>query len=130
VKMRPHLAGLAVGVLAILGSATATTAAPPPENPAHFCKETNNADGYLASTGGCVSSVASIGIDALMAGAFPSRAAAVATCRNIADMAGGFPYYFYGREGDDRYLATNINSCVRILYNLHTGQLEPGPAAG
>jgi hypothetical protein len=118
---------LAVG-LAVSGAATAN--AEPGHTPApQLCDETNNFDGYLGSKGGCVSSLSSIGLDALMAGAFPSRAAAVANCKGIADLYGGYPYYFYGRVGDDRYMATNIKTCVDILYLFHTGQLEPGPAA-
>jgi hypothetical protein len=121
-------AALAVTASVIGMTATAAGADPAGPNPAQFCVESNNADGYLGSHGGCVSSVASIGVDAIMQGAFPSRAAAIANCKGIEDMVGGFPYYFYGRQGDDRYLATNYQSCVGILYALHTGQLEPGPA--
>jgi hypothetical protein len=128
--MRVRKAILAVALAAgvTLSGMGAAQAAPTEPNAAQLCRETNNADGYLASHGGCVSSVATVGIDALMAGAFPSRAAAVANCKGIAAEVGGFPYYFYGRVGDDRYLATNLNTCVTILYLLHTGQLEPGPA--
>jgi hypothetical protein len=107
--------------------ATASAKGPPAGNPAEFCRATNNADGYLASHGGCVSSVASIGVDALMAGAFPSQAAAVATCKLIAESYGGFPFAFYGNVGNPAYTATNIRSCVDILYLFHTGQLPPGP---
>ncbi len=117
---------LTAGVLGM--GATGAVAGPSKPNPAQFCRDSNNADGYLASHGGCASSVASIGAEALMSGAFPSRAAAIANCKGIEEMVGGFPYYFYGRVGDDRYLATNYRSCVRILYALHTEQLEPGPA--
>lgn len=126
-KARRCLVGLTAAALTLLGAGPAV-AAESVANPAEFCKESGNAEGYLASTGGCASSVASIGIDALLAGAFPSRAAATANCKQIASSVGGFPYSFYGRVDDDRYLATNINSCVGILYALHTGQLQPGPA--
>lgn len=119
-------ATIAVGALT-LGFAAPAAAGASADNPASFCTETNNADGYLASHGGCVSSVASIGIDALMEGAFPSRAAAVANCKQIAAFYGGYPYYFYGNVGNDAYKATNINSCVNTLYLFHTGQLAPGP---
>lgn len=118
---------LALG-LAVSGAATAN--AEPGHTPApQLCDETGNFDGYLGSKGGCVSSLSSIGLDALMAGEFPSRAAAVANCKAIEDMVGGYPYYFYGRVGDDRYLATNTKTCIDVLYLFHTGQLEPGPAA-
>lgn len=117
---------LAAGSLGL--TAATATADPQSPNPAQFCTSSNNADGYLGSHGGCASSVASIGMDALMEGAFPSRAAAIANCKGIEEMVGGFPYYFYGRQGDERYLATNYASCVGILYQLHTGQLQPGPA--
>lgn len=119
------MATVAVGALT-LGFAAPAAAGPPPDNPAKFCRDSNNVDGYLGSHGGCVSSVASIGIDALMAGAFPSRAAAVANCKQIAAFNGGYPYYFYGNVGNDDYKATNTNSCVKILYLFHTGQLPPG----
>jgi hypothetical protein len=118
---------LAIAAGVMLSGVGAAQAAPKEPNAAQFCRQTDNAEGYLASHGGCVSSVSSIGIDALMAGAFPSRAAAIANCKGIAAQVGGFPYYFYGRVGDDRYLATNLNSCVAILYLFHTGQLQPGP---
>jgi hypothetical protein len=122
--------GLAAGLTAVLATFSSFSSASAdehrPVNPAQFCTMTNNADGYLASTGGCVSSVASIGIDALMEGAFPSRAAAVATCRQIADFYGGYPFYFYGNVGNPEYRASNHNSCVRILYAFHTGALAPG----
>lgn len=118
---------LAVG-MALGGVATAS--ADPGHVPApQLCDETGNFEGYLGSKGGCVSSLSSIGFDAIMEGAFPSQAAAVANCKGIADFYGGYPYYFYGRVGDDRYMATNIKTCVDVLYLFHTGQLEPGPAA-
>ncbi len=127
-KKQHRLVGIAIGLAAFVGASGTAAAADDNVNPGQFCKETNNADGFLGSHGGCASSVASIGIDALMNGAFPSRAAAIANCKGIADMVGGFPYSFYGRVDDARYLATNLNSCVGILYALHTGELEPGPA--
>ncbi|MFC7491589.1 MULTISPECIES: hypothetical protein [unclassified Knoellia] len=121
-------AALAIAAGTVGMTATTAAADPAAPNAAQLCKMSNNADGYLGSHGGCVSSVASIGMDALMEGAFPTRAAAIANCKGIEEMVGGFPYYFYGREGDSRYLATNYASCVGILYQLHTGQLQPGPA--
>lgn len=127
-KITRMVAALGVAAGALGASATTAAADAHSPNPAQFCRTTNNADGYLGSHGGCVSSVASIGADALMEGAFPSRAAAIANCKGIEEMVGGFPYYFYGRVGDDRYLATNYASCVSILHQFHTGQLQPGPA--
>jgi hypothetical protein len=123
------IAALAAALVAVgVGAPTAASAASD-ASPAQLCKETGNFEGYLASTGGCASSVASIGVEALFVDfAFPSQAAAVANCAQIKEWVGGFPYYFYGREGDDRYLATNNRTCVAILYGLHTGALEPGPA--
>lgn len=114
----------AIGALTLGIAPNASAAAP--GNPVDFCRASNNADGYLGSHGGCVSSVASIGLDALMEGAFPSRPAAVANCKQIAALYGGYPYYFYGNFGNDAYKATNINSCVNTLYLFHTGQLPPG----
>lgn len=122
------VAALAAALVAVGMGAPAAANAASDASPAQFCKATGNVDGYLASTGGCASSVASIGVDALFQGAFPSQAAAIANCAMIREMVGGFPYYFYGRIGDDRYLATNNRTCVAILYALHSGQLEPGPA--
>ena len=118
------LVGLAAGLVALAGS-SGTAMADQPVNPAQLCEETNNLDGFLGSNGGCVSSVVTIGVGELMSGAFPSRPAAIANCKGIEDMVGGFPYYFYGQVGDDRYLATNLNSCVGVLFALHTGQIPP-----
>jgi hypothetical protein len=129
-RMTKITLALAIAVGVALGGIDVAQAAPPEPNAPQLCRESNNADGFLASHGGCVSSVSTVGLDALMAGAFPSRAAVIANCKGIAADVGGFPYYFYGRVGDDRYLATNLNSCADILYLFHTGQLEPGPAAG
>ena len=127
-KVMRMAAALAVTASLVGIGATAASADPAGPNPAQLCVESNNGDGYLGSHGGCASSVASIGFEALMQGAFPSRAAAIANCKGIEEMVGGFPYYFYGRVGDDRYLTTNYQTCVSILYHFHTGQLEPGPA--
>jgi len=121
--------GLAVGAAVLVGATGLADAAPKEPTPVQVCQDPE-AQEFLASTGGCVSSVASIGLEALMSGAFPSRAAAVANCRAIAADVGGFPYYFYGNVGMDQYLATNFNTCVDVLYGLHTGAIPPGPQGG
>ena len=79
---------------------------------------------FLGTGGGCVSSVASIGVEALENGAFPSNAAAVANCKGIEAEVGGYPYAFYGNLD---YLAKNPADCVYFLRGFHTGQLPPGP---
>lgn len=119
----------AIAASALLGTISAAEAAPKGPNASKICRETNNFDGFLGSHGGCVSTVSSIGIDAVINGAFPSQAAAIANCKGIEQQVGGFPYYFYDRVGDSRYLATNYRSCVNVLYGLHTGALQPGPAS-
>lgn len=106
-------------------------------SPAKFCKEilpvvNPEASEFLGTGGGCVSSVASVGIDALMTGAFPSTAAAIENCKFLEDAVfspsngGGspYPYSFYGNPA---YTAKNRADCVYFLRAFHTGQLPPGP---
>lgn len=89
--------------------------------------------------GACESSVASVGVEALMAGAFPSTAAAVGQCKfleenfftgnpdfGLPDYLGdgkAYPYQFYWFEGvdDPNLYATNRADCLRILELLHGG---------
>ena len=125
----------------VLAYALAALAAPaalagPNVSPAKFCKEVlpvlnPEASEFLGTGGGCVSSVASVGIDALMAGAFPSTALAIANCKELEDTVfsptnGGspYPYAFYGNPS---YVAENRADCVWFLRAFHTGQLPPGP---
>jgi len=97
------------------------------DNPAFICKsgvipELNE---FVGSGGGCVSTVASVGIDALIAGAFPSTAAAIENCKFLEQNAfGGYPYSFYGNPD---YTAKNRADCKRFLEAFHTGALPPGP---
>lgn len=120
----------AAAALTVVPTAGAS-AAPAGASPVATCKQLAEADpeayAFIATKpGACVSSVASVGVEALMTGAFPSQAAAVGNCKAIEAMVGGYPYAFYGRT-DPAYLATNRAGCVRVLRALHSGQLEPGP---
>ena len=124
----------------VLALALAALAAPaafagPDQSPAKFCKEVlpvvnPEASEFLGTGGGCVSSVASVGIEALMEGAFPSTAAAIANCKFLEEAFFGptnggapYPYAFYGNPD---YLAKNRAECVWFLRAFHTGQLPPG----
>ena len=98
------------------------------DNPSAICRsgaipELNE---FVGNGGGCVSTVASVGIEALIAGAFPSTAAAVENCKGIEAMVGGYPYSFYENPA---YTAKNRADCVYFLRAFHTGQLPPGPPA-
>jgi hypothetical protein len=116
--------------------AAPATLAAPGTSPAKFCKEVlpvvdPGASEFLGTGGGCVSSVASVGAEALMDGAFPSTAAAIANWKFLevnafAPTNGGdpYPYAFYGNPN---YVAKNRADCVTFLRAFHTGQLEPGP---
>ena len=123
---------------ALVALAAPAALAGPDASPAKFCKEvlpvvSPEASEFLGTGGGCVSSVASVGIDALMAGAFPSTAAAIENCKFLEEAVfspvnGGspYPYSFYGNPA---YTAENRADCVYFLRAFHTGQLPPGPAS-
>jgi hypothetical protein len=123
-------------VFALAALAAPAALAGPDASPAKFCKEVlpvvnPEASEFLGTGGGCVSSVASVGIEALMQGAFPSTAAAIANCKFLEEDAfapanGGdpYPYAFYGNPN---YVAKNRADCVWFLRAFHTGQLPPGP---
>ena len=98
------------------------------DNPSAVCRggaipELNE---FVGAGGGCVSTVASVGVPALMEGAFPSTAAAVENCKFLEASAfgGGYPYSFYGNPA---YTARNRADCVHFLRAFHTGALPPGP---
>jgi hypothetical protein len=97
------------------------------DNPSAICRsgaipELNE---FVGTGGGCVSTVASVGIEALMAGAFPSTAAAVENCKFLEEnVFGGYPYSFYGNPD---YTAKNRAECVYFIRAFHTGLLPPGP---
>ena len=91
--------------------------------------------------GACESTIASVGLEGLIAGAFPSRAAAIGNCKfleanffvgtpglELPDYLGdgrAYPYQFYWFEGvdDPNLYARNRADCVRILELLHGGYL-------
>ena len=131
------LLSLAVVALCVAVAIPVATAAPGDPNPSKFCREIlpvvdPEASEFLGTGGGCVSSVASVGIEALMNGAFPSTAAAIANCKGLeatAFMATSttgkpYPYAFYGNT---EWTANNRADCVWFLRAFHTGILEPPP---
>jgi hypothetical protein len=120
------------GIVALIVALAAVTAVPTAlagndDNPSKNCRsgaipELNE---FVGSGGGCVSTVASVGIDALLLGAFPSTAAAVENCKFLeANVFGGYPYSFYGNPA---YTAKNRAECLYFLEAFHTGALPPGP---
>lgn len=102
--------------------------------------------------GACESSVASVGMEALLQGAFPSQASAVGNCKMLETEI-SYPYSFYGDlfstvEGAafflqqvglppelaalvvanyaaniDAFTAKNRAGCVTVLKGLHSGEL-------
>lgn len=127
---------LAIAALAVAVAVPVASAGPGDPNPSQFCREIlpvvdPEASAFLGTGGGCVSSVASVGIEALMSGAFPSTAAAIENCKFLetaffAPTNGGdpYPYAFYGNPN---YVAKNRAECVWFLRAFHTGLLPPGP---
>lgn len=128
---------LAVVALSAAVAAPIATADPAAPNPSQMCREilpvvSPEASEFLGTGGGCVSSIASVGLEALMVGAFPSTAAAIANCKFLEENAfspangGGkpYPYAFYGNPN---YVAQNRADCVWFLRAFHTGVLPPGP---
>ena len=113
--------------LAAVAAAFAVAAPAASANPAKDCAELGNLG---LSRGACASTLASGGSPDN-----PSTAAFVANCKSLE--ANGvpeigappiqYPYAFYGRENDPRYVAKNRAGCVRVLRALHTGQIPPGP---
>ncbi len=125
--------------LALIMSVFAVPAVAGPENnPKQICKwlEQNEPEAFEflnTKPGACVSSVASVGVEALMQGAFPSNAAAVGNCKALEatffldpgepNVGGPYPYQFYWFEGSnpDTYTAYNRAGCVRLLKAFHSG---------
>lgn len=123
------LLSIAVVALCAAVAIPVASAAPGDPNPSKLCREIlpvldPEASEFLGTGGGCVSSVASIGVDALMNNAFPSTSAAIENCKGIEAEVGGYPYAFYGNPD---YLAKNRADCVYFLRGFHSGQLPPGP---
>lgn len=124
-------AAAATAALALGGAVTASAGAAPDSSPRAVCADLAEtmpeAYAFLETKpGGCVSSIASVGLEALMAGAFPSQAAAVGNCKFLEEnFFGGYPYAFYGQVDDPRFVAKNRAGCVRVLERLHTGEIAP-----
>ena len=129
------LLSIAVVALCAAVAIPVASAAPGDPNPSKLCREIlpmvdPEASEFLGTGGGCVSSVASVGVEALMNGAFPSNAAAVANCKSLeatAFMATSttgkpYPYAFYGNPD---WTAHNRADCVDFLRAFHTGVLSP-----
>ena len=125
------VAAIAVLLLTVVSPASAGR----DSNPVDICKyleaEMPEAYEFLnTKPGGCVSSVASVGVDGLMSGAFPSTAAAVGQCKILEATAmmdpgepnpgGPYPYQFYWFEGVDDFVAKNRADCVKFLEFFHT----------
>jgi hypothetical protein len=117
------LAGVALVMAAVTvpGAAAGADQHLPP-NPKQFCDflAQNEPEAYeflATQPGACESSIASVGIEALMSGAFPSIAAAVGNCKfleenffvgneelglpDYLDDGRAYPYQFYWFEGVD-----------------------------
>ena len=151
-------ASLAAALVAIPATATAAGAAAPAASgsPRAVCaalaEQDPEAYAFIATKpGACESSVASVGVEALMSGAFPSQAAAVGNCKALeATFPNGYPYRFYEGVLDnaqvvaarfqvplpvaqgivanylanaDAFTARNRSGCVRVLRGLHSGEL-------
>ena len=119
-----------IGLLTVLAglAVVSTASAGKDDNPSAICRDgaIPELNEFVGSGGGCVSTVASVGIEALLAGAFPSNAAAIENCKFLEETAfgGGYPYSFYGNPA---YTAKNRADCVYFIHAFHTGQLPPGP---
>ena len=85
------LSALALSIVAV-GAGVGPAHAAAATSPTQICRDlaANAPDAYeflATKPGGCVSSVASVGLDALQAGAFPSNAAAVGNCKFLESMS-------------------------------------------
>jgi hypothetical protein len=62
---------------------------------------------FATKPGGCPSTVASVGVEALMSGAFPSTAAAIGNCKGLEKtFPNGYPYSFYEGVFDNVAIVT------------------------
>jgi hypothetical protein len=145
-------AALAVGPATAAGAAAPEPSGSPRATCAALAQNAPEAYEFIATKpGACESSVASVGVEALMAGAFPSQASAVGNCKALeADFPNGYPYTFYEGVLDnpaavaaefkvplqvaqgivanylanvDLFKARNRAGCVRVLQRLHSGEL-------
>jgi hypothetical protein len=148
-KRTTALAGATLVLAATALPAVGAAAEEAPRSPHQACAwlEENAPDAYefiATKPGGCESTLASVGLDAVAGGAFPSNASAIGNCRfieqsfmvgneelGIPDYLGdgrAYPYQFYWFEGvdDPNLYAENRADCVRILELLHGGYLGGG----
>lgn len=106
------LSALALSIVAV-GAGVAPAHAAAATSPTQICRDLamNAPDVYeflATKPGGCVSSVASVGLDALETGAFPSNAAAVGNCKFLESTsffrfpapASTYPVIFHEEFGD------------------------------
>lgn len=118
-RIMSALSTLALTVVAVGAGGPAHAAAA--TSPTQACRDlAANAPevyGFLATKpGGCVSSVASVGLEALQAGAFPSNAAAIGNCKFLEQMsffrfpapASTYPVVFHEEFG-------NIDAVIAML---------------
>ena len=106
------LSALALGFVTV-GAGVGPAEAAAETSPTQICRDlaANAPDVYeflATKPGGCVSSVASVGVEALQAGAFPSNAAAIGNCKFLETMsffrfpapASTYPVVFHEEFGD------------------------------
>ncbi|MEO6712934.1 MAG: hypothetical protein ABIM89_05835 [Mycobacteriales bacterium] len=119
------LSALALSAVA-LGAGVAPAQAAAESSPVQICRDlaANAPDLYefiATKPGGCVSTVASVGLEALAAGAFPSNAAAIGNCKFLEQMsffrfpapASVYPVVFHEEFGDlDAVIALLIEDGV------------------
>jgi hypothetical protein len=145
-------------VIALTAVTAGTAAAAPSKSPAKQCAALAASDpelyGFIATKpGACQSTLASVGLEALAGGAFPSNAAAIGNCKTLEATAfqaytpedgRAYPYQFYwdlramiegvpGLEGAreyydsiaDQLVARNRAGCVAVLRRVHGGLVNP-----
>ncbi len=92
--------------------------------------------------GACQSTLASVGLDGLASGAFPSNAAAIGNCKSLEKTAfmaqtpedgKPYPYDFYLGMAPPQLRpllhADNRSECVAVLRRIHGGLLGPPPGS-
>jgi hypothetical protein len=149
---------LAAAALAAVSAAPASAQAPAlPKNPVKACAALAQLDpefyGFIATKpGACQSTLAAVGVDGLLGGAFPSNAAAIGNCKNLEQTTfpaytpedgRAYPYLFYwdlrqlldilGLQEAAAYydsirsqlVARNRAECVQVLRRVHGGLMNP-----
>lgn len=114
------LSALALSVVAV-GAGVGPAHAAAATSPTQICRDLAAAapevyEFIATKPGGCVSTVASVGLEALQAGAFPSNAAAIGNCKFLEQMsffrfpapASTYPVVFHEEFG-------NLDAVVAIL---------------